>query len=1188
MGFIFKRASGWQWNPDADDVNAPDGTLLRADNTVPEVIGARSVRMGSETIHTGMSGPVRSMRTPTLNGTIYRIAGAGDDVYVDGTRVSADFKGAGDIAIGDDSYQAFFARGKTKKKWEGSNIYEWGIAAPSRAAELGAIDAVQYFVATFGIPDTMTASTIAFAQGTPDLITDSGNGFVTAGITAGSTVTIAGGVNDGISVTVATAAAGTLTLVDAGVLTTASAGTSITLTFGEDEAHGPLSGLIPDTGANALELKEGAASAFTTNYAGISSTAYLMTAAAGSGTAACQKKYASDIDMLTFPGSLGGDEDIFDMRVWLENPRVVDKVTIMFGLNTGTDPFLDDYYYFDFNIRNTGTVNLKDSASASSTVYATSIRSVMSPRTPQEATEVRDAVQASKILRDRGRFAGSRSKERPDSTAASPAWGHMSVNRGQFSRVGNTPGRSWKTVRGFKVVYTVTPGATSAQIGLDDAIWTGGGNRALNGTFNVGYRFARRVFDNNLQEVYTELSPMSPISEDIALRQQTLQVTIPAVALSGKDAQVDSIWIYVYGGWLDTYYRFAIVPAVNSNSMTIDDIATPTGTMSEWVQMRFAAYAFLYGSGTAKPSTGSGDLVVRIYKSELEAMTENEPFEPGALEPPDNIISIAGPVNKRLFCLTSEGWLWPSTLKSPSSYSLYHSIDLRMYGTPYWVVSTPSGVFVGCSKDIIRIDGSGDDIDMVMADLYPTPLHVANPPVDGSVSVEGNSIFFRAADGPMQLAGVSSSAFPDGGTTLLWRGHNRHGIQAIDTTNGRFRYAVDNHMIYMLVAEGSNPTATIRYTTAVPKNNRVVTIDGYKYILVDNLSGSGKTEVLIGTPEETATNLVSAINFTTGNGTTYAATAAHPYVTATIDTATKLITLSGTSNSKLSLVTSEPSFYASEFETLPTSLWRFSHGQWSRLIYPSTLMSLHREPDGSLLAGTYDGKVIEIEIGTSDDSSPIYVEILTPNSEGDSPVSRKDPADLQLQVLTGGSVGNVDVFIDRASTPALSTTFSTLVNGIYRINILPIGPFLRTQLEIYGYFTKFLLHAVALTASTRPPHVMAVDLGTLVPEQGADLAWINQVEVDVESNYDLELLVYKNGALHSTQTITVTPGFRDAYTLILPKNTKGRRLGLVLQTTAADSEGFNGFELYGIRVRHATTGNEVELPVSNTDSRSDG
>jgi len=77
---------------------------------------------------------------------------------------------------------------------------------------------------------TKTASTIAFVNSNPDTITDSGNGFVTAGFVAGDIITVSGTTNNNKTYTAQTVVAGTITLVSTDSVTAEGAGASVTLT----------------------------------------------------------------------------------------------------------------------------------------------------------------------------------------------------------------------------------------------------------------------------------------------------------------------------------------------------------------------------------------------------------------------------------------------------------------------------------------------------------------------------------------------------------------------------------------------------------------------------------------------------------------------------------------------------------------------------------------------------------------------------------------------------------------------------------------------------------------------------------------------------------------------------------------------------------------------------------------------
>jgi hypothetical protein len=979
MPNLFRKASGYRWAPDADATNAPEGSLLRADNTVPSETGARAVRKGSAIIYSGLQDQrVHSLYAPTLQDTVYRIAGVDDQVYRDGVTFGTEFDGSGDIAFGDDSYQLFAARGKTKKKFDGTHFHEWGIAAPQYPATLTAVAAITTTVASF------------------------------------------------------------------------------------DSTEDP-----------AFTINEGTG-AFVDSYAAVANGALSLTPSATTGRATASKKFTSDQDYLDISGSSGGSTDLFDFRAWMQEPQKVNKITVMFGLGTGADPFVDDYYYFDWNIKENGTVDIKDVASISAAAVNIANTKMLSVLSPSEVTSIKSPAEAAAVMKRIGRSSGPSSTQRVDAQENSPAWGHLAATRGQFIRVGGTAGRDWKTVRGFKVVYTGVPKATEKAY-FDDAIWSGGGDRALTGTYRVGYCFARQFKDAQTNEIYTELSPMSPISSDVVLNQQTLKITIGATALSAKDPQVDQTWIYIHGGFLDTYYRFLVTSATVNLGMTIDELTNPAGSNfnSPEERSRLASHGFTYAPGYGAQSS---DLIVTVDKSETDALIENETYTPGMVGPPDNIIAIAGPWNSRMFVLTEDGYLYASSQRAPSSFSLYHCVDIRRYGIPYWMLGVGGNIYVGCSEDILRISGTGDEeAGTVFADIYAEPTNNANPPVDGAVQTDGNAIIYRAADGLMSFTGASSTPMPESGTGLLWRGYSRHGVEHLNTTTGRFRMALDNHDVYMLATEGT--------------------------------------------------------------------------------------------------------------DTDPTSLWRYDavYQQWNRFTYPVTFLSLWREPDGSLLAGTTTGEIYELEVGNSDNGTAIPVNIITPIDDGDATFSRKDSSDIQLHCYTAGVSGTIGLLKDGGSVSALDIPFTATTPGVFRADATALGAFLRMQLRISGSFNEFLLHSFNVTYRQRPQQVMVLDTGHLIPPNNGDLAWVVESEIDCISPVDLTLTVYKDDVLHASIPVVVKPNVRSVYRSIMPRGTKARRLRLVFTTTNADGDSNPGFEPYFVRVRHAGSGNMTELPIGQGD-----
>jgi hypothetical protein len=342
------------------------------------------------------------------------------------------------------------------------------------------------------------------------------------------------------------------------------------------------------------------------------------------------------------------------------------------------------------------------------------------------------------------------------------------------------------------------------------------------------------------------------------------------------------------------------------------------------------------------------------------------------------------------------------------------------------------------------------------------------PPVDAANYVEGNSIIYRAKDGLITLASQGLQHIPDGGTTLLWRGQDRHGVSALNIKTGRFRLTVDNAILFMLAPEGT----TTEGTTAV-----------YRLDL--------------------------------------------------------------------------------------------KKGQWSRLIYPNPLLSILTEPDGTLIAGTNNGYVLELESGTGDTAVNPSVTLLTPFMDGGNPLARKDAFDLQLHCDTNSNTATVSVYKDGATSATASYSVVTATPQAYRVQAEDVGSFVRAQIGLTGTIDEFNLSAMNLSYRVRPQHMVYLDTGYFQGDDPADVIWMQEVEIDANSPSGLEVLVYLDDRLFTTESVTVTANVRSVYRVPLPRGCKSRRPRIVVRTTAADGAGEIGFDPYFVRVRTRSTGNQA-------------
>lgn len=128
------------WVPDADAINASKDCLLRADNLVQDEQGIWSLRKGSAILYTLAGAPdVHSLFSTVLNGTRYRLAGGGNDVFSNGASLGLTVAGSGDIAFGSNAGQILMARSTSKKKFNGTTVRNWGIAKPANKPTIAGI-----------------------------------------------------------------------------------------------------------------------------------------------------------------------------------------------------------------------------------------------------------------------------------------------------------------------------------------------------------------------------------------------------------------------------------------------------------------------------------------------------------------------------------------------------------------------------------------------------------------------------------------------------------------------------------------------------------------------------------------------------------------------------------------------------------------------------------------------------------------------------------------------------------------------------------------------------------------------------------------------------------------------------------------------------------------------------------------
>jgi hypothetical protein len=334
-------------------------------------------------------------------------------------------------------------------------------------------------------------------------------------------------------------------------------------------------------------------------------------------------------------------------------------------------------------------------------------------------------------------------------------WHYLSVRRDDFLHVRTTDGAGWDTVRGIRVAFG---GAGQPTVAFDRIRMIGGDSKPLSGTY------VYRAIHVREMPAYNALGVSSDQSSEIVLKSEGATVTVQ----NPTDTQATHIWLYRMGGLLDGFYRVA--------------------------RSVVASY--------------SGTVAITDSLSDKDALVLDIRLETDNTLPPDNIVGITDDYYGRIMVLTSDGKVYPSRRLNPESFSAGQTF--RVAGaseTPYWIKKAFGGIYVGTSRDIYRISGDGAEFPDGTTNFTLEPGNINSPPINSSLSSDGSVLIYMADDGPRLFSGESSSSLR-GSTDLLWRGYTRHGVSPVNMTGGRFRMAIANGLLTMIVPEGDLTTTT--------------------------------------------------------------------------------------------------------------------------------------------------------------------------------------------------------------------------------------------------------------------------------------------------------------------------------------------------------------------------------------------
>lgn len=849
------------------------------------------------------------------------------------------------------------------------------------------------------------------------------------------------------------------------------------------------------TESPAFTAEEGTITAtFPTGEDGTANGSIELTPSSSTARATIRKDFSSDQNFFDIQGFPGGPNDLFDMSVWMTEPEKVQVITVMIGVGSGSDSYQTDHYYFDWNLGGTRQSvvdvsaersviqNIISPASSSSAPRRPSsdsgtdddgqVTSGTPSRTPLERTlPTRSQEERIERIEER-RDERTRARERKDK-ASNPGWTHLVCTRGQFNRVGSTVSRDWSTVKSIKLIYKAESGATGT-VRFDSIVMKGNSEQgALVGPYRVRYRYV------NNNGTYYAKSPASGESALIRLNGQGIRMTITAAELQAMDSQVNEIWPYIHGGTLDRYYRAVdAVSLAQVQGIRMDEFPpSMDGTISQRDRIRLAGSEFslpVSTSGGVTDVATLDQLTIDINTNDAALLTNYDYLEPSSAVPPDNIIGVAGPHYSRTLVLTSGGLLYPSFRNCPDTFRNDEAIRVGdNTETPYWVVKTFGGIFVGTSKDIYAIEGDGEELPDGTLNFTKQGLNINSPPISAGFASDGNFITYLATDGWRTFNGTISALIPNDPVELLFRGYTRYGVSSVNLTTGRHRAAIN------------------------------------------------KGQLVAVTPEGASTN-------------------------------------------------SSQVLYRLDFKS----------GGWYRHTYPNAFAVIHREPDGTLIAGDTSGLVWTLDTGTQDGTTDIAVVAWTPVDCDGTPLNRKDPFDFSIRSDVGSGTLSVAIHLDGSGSVATNGSFSVTSNGIlrYKRAISDVTSFRDVQLRMTGSFSTFKLYDWSLGYRMRPQTVMFLDTGYMRAPGSADRVWCREIEFMANTPNNLTVTPYMDDTAGTANTVTATANKTTVYSVKLAREVHGTAPRVTFATTNSAGTSEVGFEIYWIRLKGKAGGNETEKP----------
>lgn len=357
-------------------------------------------------------------------------------------------------------------------------------------------------------------------------------------------------------------------------------------------------------------------------------------------------------------------------------------------------------------------------------------------------------------------------------------------------------------------------GSRKRMTGANDAVYANGTSiiSSVNGSGDMS-------FGSYLGQIFVARGTTKKKYDGTTVRNWGISMTGGVATVTGDSGSDDSAtWVYVYVRNNGVYNALS-APSVATAAANFDGdvtVTTPIDLTRDsqvneiWLFRRSdLTDGGYYRVKVATGVSGTGAVAINDTTSAEDALIINIALEDDNAIPPSTIIDIEGPYYDRIFALTATS-LYMSRRLNPDSFSASQVILISDADeTCLWVKKGVSGgLFVGTTKDIYVLDGTGAEYPDGTIEFTLRPLNIDNPPRSvGSVAQEGNQLVYLAADGWRAMVGAGS-ALITGDTSLLYKGKTRHGVLPVNLTTGRLRSAIAKNRLWALTPEGASTNST--------------------------------------------------------------------------------------------------------------------------------------------------------------------------------------------------------------------------------------------------------------------------------------------------------------------------------------------------------------------------------------------